>query len=153
LRKTLGCLLSHCINGDVPKWLRERSAKPRSTGSIPVVASIFLIYVYAKKTQGINGKAARVMVFSGCIYRWFHPASLSEQWSFRTKNKSSRELCCRKAGVEKLANSRDLKSLVRKDLRVQIPPSAPWFDAAQKLFLGLAHHVLSKRSASKGILD
>ena len=28
--------------GGVPKWLRERSAKPRCSGSNPLAASIFL---------------------------------------------------------------------------------------------------------------
>jgi hypothetical protein len=31
------------VGGGVPKWLRERSAKPRCSGSNPLAASIFYL--------------------------------------------------------------------------------------------------------------
>ena len=45
-KASFACQTFHLfINGGVPKWLRERSAKPRCSGSSPLAASTFIYLI------------------------------------------------------------------------------------------------------------
>jgi hypothetical protein len=76
--------------GGVPKWLRERSAKPRCSGSNPLAASIFRLVAYAllpdalqsadpsSKSQARRTRGLRAVFFDrGNPSPIFHPIPLS----------------------------------------------------------------------------
>jgi hypothetical protein len=46
--------------GGVPKWLRERSAKPRCSGSNPLAASIFCLISFANRRADLIERVLRL---------------------------------------------------------------------------------------------